>query len=118
MKKFMAVYIGSQTSEKMKNWEALGEQAQQEREKEGINAWKNWGKKNEKSILEGGSPLGTTIRVDATGISKTKNNLCAYVVVEANSHEEAAKLFIGHPHFTVFPGDAVEVMECFPVPEN
>jgi hypothetical protein len=28
----------------------------------------------------------------------------------------AAKLFEGHPHFTIFPGDGVEVMECLPIP--
>jgi hypothetical protein len=28
----------------------------------------------------------------------------------------AAKLFEGHPHFTIFPGDGVEVMEVLPIP--
>ena len=31
-------------------------------------------------------------------------------------NEAAVKLFEGHPHFTIFPGDSVEVMECLPIP--
>ena len=31
-------------------------------------------------------------------------------VVRAPSHKAAAKLFEGHPHFTIFPCDAVDVM--------
>jgi hypothetical protein len=37
-------------------------------------------------------------------------------VVLADSHENAAGLFKDHPHFTIFPGDSVEVMECLPIP--
>jgi hypothetical protein len=42
--------------------------------------------------------------------------MTAFTLVQADSQEAAAKLFENHPHFTVFPGDAVEVMECLPVP--
>lgn len=38
------------------------------------------------------------------------NQLTVFVVVRAPSHEAAAKLFEGHPHFTIFPCDGVEVM--------
>jgi hypothetical protein len=50
------------------------------------------------------------------GIEDTENLLVAYVVVRAESHEAATKLFEGHPHFTIFPGDSVEIMECLPIP--
>ena len=39
-------------------------------------------------------------------------------VVRAESQEAAARLFENHPHFSIFPGDAVEVMECLPVPNH
>jgi hypothetical protein len=42
--------------------------------------------------------------------------LGAWTVVEAQSLEDAAKLFVNHPHFTIFPGEAVEVMECLKIP--
>jgi hypothetical protein len=38
------------------------------------------------------------------------------VIVQADSHEAAARLFEKHPHFMIFPGDSVEVMECLPMP--
>jgi hypothetical protein len=25
-------------------------------------------------------------------------------------------MFEGHPHFTIFPGESIEVMECLPIP--
>ena len=45
------------------------------------------------------------------------NLLTVFVVVRAPSHEAAAKLFEGHPHFTIFPGDGVEIMEVLPIPD-
>jgi len=27
----------------------------------------------------------------------------------------AARMFEKHPHFTVFPGDSVQIMECLPI---
>ncbi|MDR3462508.1 MAG: hypothetical protein P4L76_09375 [Beijerinckiaceae bacterium] len=34
----------------------------------------------------------------------------------AESPEAAAKLFENHPHFTIFPGESVEVMPVLPIP--
>jgi hypothetical protein len=34
------------------------------------------------------------------------------------SHEAAARLFENHPRFAVFPGDAIEVMECLAIPNT
>jgi hypothetical protein len=28
----------------------------------------------------------------------------------------AARMFEMHPHFAIFPGDSVEIMECLPIP--
>ena len=41
----------------------------------------------------------------------------AFMVVRADSHEAAAKLFEKHPHFTIFPGESVEVMPVLPIPD-
>jgi hypothetical protein len=42
--------------------------------------------------------------------------MTGYVIVQAESHEAAARMFENHPHFTIFPGDSVEIMECLPIP--
>jgi hypothetical protein len=75
-----------------------------------------WGEKHKAAIVETGAPLGKTKRTGLNGVSDIKNALAGYVVVEAGSHEAAAKMFEGHPHFTMFPGEAVEIMECLPIP--
>jgi hypothetical protein len=68
------------------------------------------------AIADIGGPLGKTKRTAAQGVSDTKNSMTGHVVVHAESHEAAAGLFENHPHFTMFPGDSVEIMECLPIP--
>ena len=42
--------------------------------------------------------------------------MAGFVKVRADSHDAAVRLFENHPHFSIFPGDAVEVMEVMPIP--
>ena len=114
MKNFMAIYLGSPSARA--KWEGLDEQTRQSREKAGMSAWQKWGDDNKTSIVDPGAPLGKTKRADSKGIADTKNAMAAYTIVQAESHEAAAALFRDHPHFTIFPGDAVEIMECLPIP--
>jgi hypothetical protein len=117
MKHYLAVYLGSEASIKASGWAELSEAARQEKEKAGVKAWKKWVEDHQDAIVTIGSPLGTTLRTSSHGVEKTRNALAGFTVVRAESHEAAAKLFAGHPHFTLFPGESVEVMECLPVPE-
>jgi len=116
MKKFLAIYIGSESALERSQWNALGEDKRKARERAGMEAWMAWGRKHASAILEQGSPLGKTKRAAPEGLSDIKNVMTAYVIVQAESHESAAKLFEDHPHFTIFPGDSVEIMECLPLP--
>jgi hypothetical protein len=65
-----------------------------------------------------GGMVGRTKRVTKDGIADAQNDVCGYVVVEADSIEAAAKLFENHPHFSIFPGDAVDIMPFVTGPEN
>ena len=116
MKKYVAVFYGSENSKNVMKWEALDEKTRSQLEQKGMKEWQGWVMKNKDFIIEMGSPLGKTKRIDVNGISETKNELTAYTVVEAESHEAAAKLFLNHPHFAIFPGDHIEIMEALPVP--
>lgn len=116
MKKFMAIYLGSASA--MARWQDTDEHERKEREKAGMSGWMKWMKENEKVLVDGGSPLGKTKRINAKGIADTKNEIAAYTIVTAESHEAAARLFLDHPHFMVFPGDSVEIMECLPIPSQ
>lgn len=118
MKKFMAIYTGSATSENHMQWDRLDEAERGRRQAAGMKAWQEWAAANRAAIVDGGGPLGKTKRVTKDGIADVRNNAAAYVIVQAESHEAAARLFENHPHFRVFPGDGVEIMECLPVPDT
>ncbi|MCX6111085.1 MAG: hypothetical protein NTZ90_15935 [Proteobacteria bacterium] len=116
MKKYLAIFTGSKTSANAKKWDALAPEKRRELEKSGMLAWMDWAKKHEKITKDLGGPLGKTKRVSPTGVADINNEMSAFSVVEAESHEAAAKLFFNHPHFSIFPGDAVEIMEIMPIP--
>lgn len=116
MKSFLAIYTGTPEAHAKSGWNELSDAQREQREADGINAWMAWGQKHASAIAEQGAPLGKTKRVGPKGITDIKNAMTGYVVVRAESHEAAAKLFEGHPHFTIFPGEAVEIMECLPMP--
>ena len=116
MKKFLAIYIGNEASLERSHWNTLNNDERKARERAGMEAWIAWGKKYAAAIVEQGSPLGKTKRAAPDGLSDIKNVMAAYTIVQAESHEAAAKLFEEHPHFTIFPGDSVEIMECLPLP--
>lgn len=111
MKTFMAVYTGTATP-----GQRAAMQADPAKMQAGMEAWRKWMQDHAAAIVDNGGPLGRTKRVDGSRIADTSNNMAAYVMVEADSQEEAARMFEGHPHFTMFPGDGVEIMECLPVP--
>lgn len=114
MKQFLAVYTG--TPDGFEKWKALDETERKKREEKGMKAWMDWAAAHAKATVVEGGPLGKTKRAGPDGVSDIRNNLAGYVVVEAASHEAAAKMFENHPHFAIFPGDAVEIMECLPMP--
>ncbi len=117
MKKFLATYIGSASALDKSEWKMMDEEKRGQQERTGKEAWGKWVMANQKAIVDRGSPLGKTKRISAQGIADTKNEIVAYAIVQAESHEAAARLFENHPHFMIFPGDSVEVMECLPMPE-
>ena len=114
MKKFLAIYLGSAAG--VAAWKKLDEAKRKQREAAGMEAWNKWGTINQKAIVDQGAPLGKTKLISKQGISDTKNEIAAYTIVQADSHEAAARVFENHPHFTLFPGESVEVMECLPMP--
>ena len=113
---FLAVFLGSRTNAKMAAWNALPEAERRGKEQQGIAAWKAWVEKHQAAIVAMGGPLGKTKKVDSAGIADISNEMGAFTVVSAASHEAAAKMFENHPHFTIFPGETIEVMPVLPIP--
>ena len=116
MKKFLAVYMGTAEGFENSPWSKADPATRQKLEAAGMKAWGDWGQANRVAIVDQGAPLGKTKRVSKTGIADVRNAMAAYTIVQAESHEAAAKIFEGHPHFSIFPGEAVEIMECLPIP--
>jgi len=108
MAKFMACYMGTPPAD--------GARPSPETIAAGMAAWHRWMEDHAAAIVDTGGPLGKTRRVGPDGISVTRNALTGYVVIEADSHDAAAAMFSGHPHFSIFPGDCVEVIEILPIP--
>jgi DNA/RNA endonuclease YhcR with UshA esterase domain len=113
---YLAVFLGSKTSSKWAAWNAMPEAERKAKEQEGMAAWKGWVEKHQGAIQAMGGPLGKTKKVDGKGIADIANEMGAFTVVRAASHEAAAKMFENHPHFTIFPGERVEIMPVLPIP--
>jgi hypothetical protein len=118
MSKFLGIFTGSPNSPQGQAWQKLDEATRKERTEKGMKAWHDWMAKHASVISETGGPLGKTKKVSNSGVADIANNLSAFIIVEANSHEAAAKLFENHPHFSIFPGDSVEIMPVMPIPGN
>lgn len=116
MPKFMALFVGSPEAFARSGWDKLDDTTRKEREIAGMKAWGEWHDSHKSVMADEGGPLGKTKRVDAKGISDISNAVAGYVIVEAASHEAAAKLFENHPHFSLFPGEAVEIMPLNAIP--
>jgi len=113
---YLAVFLGSKTSPRMQAWMALPESEKRAKEQAGMAAWKAWLENHRAAVSAMGGPLGKTKRVTGRGIEDVSNEMGAFMVVRAESHAAAAKLFENHPHFTIFPGESVEVMPVLPIP--
>jgi len=111
MKKFMVLYMASGPE-----FEKMAKNSTPEQKKTGMDAWMKWMNANKASIVEGGGPLGKTKRVDSNGISNTKNDIAGYSVVQAESHDAAAKIFAKeNPHLHM-PGAWIEIVEIMAMP--
>src|SRR5437764_9397962 len=94
MKKFLVLYMAKPAAfaKMMKN-------STPEQQKKGMDAWMKWMGDHRASLIDGGAPLGKTKRVDAEGVSDTKNGIGGYSIVQATTANAAAKLFgKRHPH--------------------
>jgi hypothetical protein len=111
MKTFLALYMGSP--------EQIGQPMPQMDEAvmaRGMAAWGQWMADHADAIVLQGGPLGRTKRTDRNGVADMRNAVGGFIVVRAESHEAAAKMFENHPHFMIFPGQQVETMEVLPIP--
>ncbi|MBS0532481.1 MAG: hypothetical protein JSR72_00350 [Proteobacteria bacterium] len=107
MPRFLAVY--TMKPENVVRFRAMPKAEQDAVDAAGLPRWVAWEKANAASLRDW-AMVGKTKRVTWDGVADAQNDICGYVVVEADSIDAAAKLFENHPHFSIFPGDAVDIM--------
>ena len=112
MKKFFVFYMASEGDFK-KAMAGMGSMTP-EQQKQSMEEWKVWMEKNG-GVVDMGAPLGKTKRVTPKEITDMRNEVGGYSIVEAVSHEEAARKMQDSPHFKMMPGGWIEVMEVMPM---
>jgi hypothetical protein len=110
MKKFFVLYKApiEEFQKAMTRW--TGE----EREAS-MAEWKVWMGKHKADLVDMGAPVGKTKQLTEAGVADIKNDIGAYGIVQAESHEAAAKIFTDSPHLSRMHG-TVEVMEVVQMP--
>ncbi|MEZ0208905.1 MAG: hypothetical protein ACAH17_01865 [Candidatus Paceibacterota bacterium] len=107
MQKFLILFLTPVSV--LENWMNTPEEERKAVEEKMKQEWDAWITNNKSSIVDMPAGAGKTKLINTTGITDTKNDVMMYAVVQANSHEEAAKMFEGHPHLGI-PEASIEVM--------
>lgn len=108
MKKFFVFYMASESD--FKKAMAGMSSVTPEQQKKSMEDWTVW-MKEKGGVVDMGAPLGKTKRVTPSDVTDMRNEIGGYSIVEAESHEEAAKKMQDSPHFKMMPGGWIEVME-------
>ncbi|RYZ64844.1 MAG: hypothetical protein EOP09_15280 [Proteobacteria bacterium] len=119
MRTYLAIFTCAENSEAHQKWMKLGSHEQAECMRLGEAAKHDWELKYKDRIVFDGGPVSEkTHKVDNSGVREVPSQLGAFMVVRAESAAEAAQMFVKHPHFANFPGDAVEILERLPTPRG
>ena len=111
MKKFLALYLIPVSM--IDEWAKTEPEKRKVAEEKMRTEWDEWMGAHASMIISTDAG-GKTKRVTATGVSDTRNDIMLYSIVEAESHEAAAKSFENHPHLQI-PQSSIEIMEIRPM---
>ena len=109
--KFLVLYLIPASV--MADWAKTDPAIREAEERKMQAAWQKWMGEHAKMIISSEAG-GKTKRVTASGVSDTKNDIILCSLVEAESHEAAAKAFQHHPHLQI-PQSSIEVMYVRPM---
>ena len=90
-------------------WQKKPEAERKPAEDQMMREWREWMTSHAKLFSDKGAGVGKTKRVTADGVADRRNDIMLYQIVQANSADEAATMFVGHPHFGI-PQATIEVM--------
>jgi len=73
MKRFLAIYLGSEESPEKSGWKRMDVAARKQRQRSGVTAREKWAAEHANAIVDQGTPIGKTKRVDRKGVSTINN---------------------------------------------
>ncbi|MGA7180134.1 MAG: hypothetical protein WBX11_11160 [Thiobacillaceae bacterium] len=111
LKKFLVLYLIP--APVMDEWAKTNPEKRKVAEEKMRAAWGEWMATHSKMFVST-EAAGKTKQVTSTGVSDTRNDIMLYSIVEAESHEAAAKSFANHPHLQI-PQSSIEIMEIRPI---
>lgn len=78
-----------------------------------MKKWQDWSMQNASSILETYG-AGKTKKVDQNGVSDFRNEIMLISIVQGESKEAVAELFVNHPHLEI-PESWIEITDANPM---
>ena len=113
MKKFLILYLAPVSV--VDEWKKTNPETRMVAEQKMQGEWHKWMNDHAKMLTDKGAGVGRTKRISPQGTADARNDIMLYAIVEAESHDAAAKAFHGHPHLQI-PKSSIEVMEINPLP--
>jgi hypothetical protein len=113
MSRFLVLY--SAPAAVIDEWMKTPAEKRKEAEEKMMQDWNNWMADHAELFADKGGGVGKTKRVTAQGVADMRNDIMLYAIVEAASHDAAARAFVGHPHFGI-PHASIEVMPLSSLP--
>ena len=113
MKRFLVTYLAPASV--IADWKKTDPNTRKAAEEKMQADWKKWMSDHASMFADVDAGVGKTKAVTQKGTSDTKNDIMLYSVVQADSHEAAARSFAGHPHLQI-PQSSIEVMEIHALP--
>ena len=110
MKKFFVVYKAP-----VEEFQKMMASADKEAQKKGMEEWQKWMDMHKADLADMGAPVGKTKAVTTSGVADIKNDIGGYSIVQAESHDAAAKLFADSPHLKI-PRATIEISEIMEMP--
>jgi hypothetical protein len=106
MKKYFVLYKAS--PEEIKKWLS---KSSPEDQKKITEAWGKWTGDHKSDIADPGTQLNQVKQVTTKGITDVHNDVGGYMILQAESHDAAAKLLQDSPHFLGGDAFTIEVMD-------
>lgn len=113
MQKFIVLYRAP--AEALAAWSQVPEETRKAGEEKMMAEWNAW-MATHGSMVKETYGAGKNKRVTADGIADAANDIMLYSIVEAESQDAAAAIFIGHTHFGI-PGSSIDIMPANALPE-